>query len=219
MHVLPQLRKLERRYPTELQVVSVHSPKFPTERKTENLRRAVLRLRIEHPVVNDAEFLVWSLYSANAWPTMIFIDPNGDVIGRHAGEIDRDQPNPRLDQSPGQQAPLSHGVTAKPVTHLGFFTAQVKCRADRATGQQFHGLVVVDVQRIHHAGLIDVVPQAIKTFQQAPPLTKSANRLAVQLEIGNLEIPGIGVRPNSEGFQSRSQVGRTVESHTWQCHV
>ena len=88
MHVLPQLRKLERRYPNELQVVSVHSPKFPAEREIENLRRAVLRLRIEHPVVNDAEFLVWSLYSATAWPTMIFIDPNGDVIARHAGEID-----------------------------------------------------------------------------------------------------------------------------------
>jgi len=97
MHVLPQLRKLERRYPTELQVVSVHSPKFPTERKTENLRRAVLRLRIEHPVVNDAEFLVWSLYSANAWPTMIFIDPNGDVIGRHAGEIEAESVVPLVE--------------------------------------------------------------------------------------------------------------------------
>ena len=96
-------------------------------------------------------------------------------------------------------------MTAKPVTHLGFFTAQIKGRADRATGQQFDGLVVVDIQRIHHAGLIDVVPQAIKTFQQATPLAKPANHLAVQLEVGNLEIPGIGVRPNPEGFQSGSQ--------------
>ena len=39
MHVLPQLRKLEHRYPTELQVISVHSPKFPAERESDNLRR------------------------------------------------------------------------------------------------------------------------------------------------------------------------------------
>lgn len=90
MHVLPQLRKLEHRYPTELQVISVHSPKFPAERESDNLRRAILRLRIEHPVINDRDFLVWTLYSPRAWPTLIFLDPEGRIIGRHSGEIDAD---------------------------------------------------------------------------------------------------------------------------------
>lgn len=90
MHVIPQLRKLERQYPDELQVVSVHSPKFPTERESANLKQAVLRLRIEHPVINDADFALWREYGARAWPTLYFIDPRGNVIGRHEGELPAD---------------------------------------------------------------------------------------------------------------------------------
>ena len=85
--MLPQLRKLERRYADELVVVSVHSPKFPTERETPALRQAVLRHRIEHPVLNDRDFMYWRAFGARAWPTMYFIDPRGNVIGRHEGEI------------------------------------------------------------------------------------------------------------------------------------
>ena len=84
------MRELERRYPQELQVISVHSPKFPTERETANLRQAVLRHRIEHPVLNDADFQLWKQYDTRAWPTLFFIDPKGNVIGRHEGELTAD---------------------------------------------------------------------------------------------------------------------------------
>jgi hypothetical protein len=43
MHTLPQLRKIERKYGDRVIVVGVHSPKFPAERETANLREAVLR--------------------------------------------------------------------------------------------------------------------------------------------------------------------------------
>ena len=56
MHVFPQLRKLEQKYEEELAVVGVHSAKFVAEKDTANLRKAVLRYEIEHPVVNDADF-------------------------------------------------------------------------------------------------------------------------------------------------------------------
>lgn len=88
MHIFPQLRKLERTYPNEVAVVGVHSPKFPAERETENLRAAVLRYGIEHPVVNDRDFRIWQAYAGRAWPTLFFIDPRGRVIGKHEGEID-----------------------------------------------------------------------------------------------------------------------------------
>ena len=97
MHVLPQLRKLERRYPVTVQVISVHSPKFPTERENANLRQAVLRHRIEHPVVNDRDFGVWQQFGARAWPTIFFIDPTGAVIGRHEGEILSEMLEPVID--------------------------------------------------------------------------------------------------------------------------
>ena len=71
----------------ELAVVGVHSAKFSAEQDTHNLRKAILRYDIEHPVVNDKEFRVWNDYGARAWPTLIFIDPQGKVIGKHEGEI------------------------------------------------------------------------------------------------------------------------------------
>ncbi|MBI4308496.1 MAG: alkyl hydroperoxide reductase [Chloroflexi bacterium] len=87
MHVIPQLRKLEQKYRQEMVVIGVHSAKFTSEKQTENIRKAVLRYGIEHPVVNDRESLVWRQYAARAWPTLMFIDPVGKVIGKHEGEI------------------------------------------------------------------------------------------------------------------------------------
>ncbi len=87
MHVFPQLRKLEHKYKNELAVIGVHSAKFTSERDTDNLRKAVLRYELEHPVINDDQFVVWKQYSGRAWPTLIFIDPQGKIIGKHEGEI------------------------------------------------------------------------------------------------------------------------------------
>ena len=87
MHLFPQLRKLEQKYVTELAVIGVHSAKFNAERATQNVRQAILRYDIGHPVVNDWEFAVWKAYGVRAWPTLMFIDPEGKVIGKHEGEI------------------------------------------------------------------------------------------------------------------------------------
>ena len=54
MHILPMLKQLEEKYPNQLVVIGVHSPKFNTEKDIENIRRAVLRYEISHPVINDS---------------------------------------------------------------------------------------------------------------------------------------------------------------------
>jgi len=90
MHILPQLRKLERKYAGALQVIGVHSAKFRAEQATEAVRDAILRYGIEHPVVNDRDFRVWQEYAVRAWPTLMFIDPHGKVIGKHEGEFQLD---------------------------------------------------------------------------------------------------------------------------------
>ena len=94
MHTFPQLRKIERKYGDRVVVVGVHSPKFPAERETANLREAVLRYRIEHPVVNDRDFAVWNQFGGRAWPTLMFVDPQGRVIGKHEGELPFEQFDP-----------------------------------------------------------------------------------------------------------------------------
>lgn len=81
------MRKLEEKYADELVVVGVHSAKFTAEKDYENVRKAVLRYEIEHPVVNDKDFEVWQQYGARAWPTLMFIDPEGKVLGKHEGEF------------------------------------------------------------------------------------------------------------------------------------
>jgi len=48
MHIIPDLKKLEKKYPNELVVIGVHSAKFENEKDTENIRRIVLRYEIEH---------------------------------------------------------------------------------------------------------------------------------------------------------------------------
>ncbi len=96
MHVLPQLRKLEEIFPEELVVLGVHSGKFHAERVTANIRQAVLRLGIEHPVVNDRHFRVWRAYNVSAWPTLVFLDPTGHYIDSHPGEITAEAIQPLL---------------------------------------------------------------------------------------------------------------------------
>jgi sugar lactone lactonase YvrE len=81
------LRKLERKYDRRLAVVGVHSPKFTTEQETDSLLAAIKRLNVGHPVVNDRDFRVWREYAVRAWPTLMFVDPAGKVIGKHEGEI------------------------------------------------------------------------------------------------------------------------------------
>lgn len=81
------MRRLERKWNRELVVVGVHSPKFIGERDTESVRQAVLRLEVGHPVINDRDFRVWKAYAARAWPTLMFIDPQGNVISKHEGEL------------------------------------------------------------------------------------------------------------------------------------
>jgi hypothetical protein len=85
------LRRLEKKYEKELVVIGVHSAKFPNEKDSDNLQNAVRRYQLEHPVINDGHFQVWQQYSCRAWPTLMFIDPQGNVIGKHEGEMSFEQ--------------------------------------------------------------------------------------------------------------------------------
>ncbi|HEU4510137.1 MAG TPA: thioredoxin-like domain-containing protein [Pyrinomonadaceae bacterium] len=86
IHIIPDLKKLEAKYPNNLVVIGVHSAKFQNEKETENIRRIILRYEIEHPVYNDSEYAVWQSYGVRAWPTRVLIDPAGYVIAGVSGE-------------------------------------------------------------------------------------------------------------------------------------
>ena len=86
IHVLPDFAKLEKKYANELVVVGVHSAKFENEKDTASIRKAILRYQIEHPVVNDADHKIWDKYEVEAWPTVVVIDPEGNLVGYTSGE-------------------------------------------------------------------------------------------------------------------------------------
>lgn len=88
MQILPTLRRVEEAFPEEVVVIGIHSPKFTAERAAGNVAAAIARYGIVHPVIHDPEFRLWREYAVRAWPTLIFVSPDGRVIGQHSGEPD-----------------------------------------------------------------------------------------------------------------------------------
>ncbi len=85
-HVLPDLAKLEAKYPNQLVVIGIHTAKFDAEKDTENIRSKVREYGIKHPVANDANQAIWDRFGARSWPTLVLIDASGKPAGRFAGE-------------------------------------------------------------------------------------------------------------------------------------
>lgn len=92
LHMIPVYKQLEEKYPDELVVVGIHSAKFENEGETRNIQEIVQRYGITHPVVNDNQFIMWQMYERFlgqrlAWPTLVLIDPRGNVLAAQSGEI------------------------------------------------------------------------------------------------------------------------------------
>ena len=108
------------------------------------MRYAARRHRLEHPVVNDRDFQIWQTYGVRAWPTMVFVDPLGHVIGFHSGEapfealdravtriLNEHRPNGVVTDAPldvMEQAPDSDTGLAFPGKVLATGDAAIHCR-------------------------------------------------------------------------------------------
>ncbi len=86
LHILHDLKYLEKKYKQYLTVIGIHSAKFDHEQEVENIRQAILRYDIEHPVLIDQNYDVWQQYTVRGWPTLVLIDPKGYYVGSVAGE-------------------------------------------------------------------------------------------------------------------------------------
>lgn len=85
-HVLAELRPIEAEFADLLTVVGVHSPKFEFEKDANAIRSAVQRHGVEHPVLNDPEMATWQAYRVRGWPTLVLVDPIGEIVGTWSGE-------------------------------------------------------------------------------------------------------------------------------------
>jgi thiol-disulfide isomerase/thioredoxin len=86
LHVLDELRGLEREFADVLVVVGVHSPKFAHEADHDAVVAAVERYDVRHPVLDDPELAMWRQYAVRAWPTLVLVDPEGYVVAQASGE-------------------------------------------------------------------------------------------------------------------------------------
>ena len=87
IHILPDLEELEERYAGyPVAFVGVHSAKFDNEKVSENIRNAVLRYEIAHPVVNDDTMQMWQRIGVRSWPSMAVVGPKGNLLLLVSGE-------------------------------------------------------------------------------------------------------------------------------------
>ena len=87
MHMLPVLARLEDAYRNApVVIIGVHSAKYTEEQKPENITEAISRYEVRHPVIVDQGMQIWKAYGANAWPTLVVIDPTGSIAYKRAGE-------------------------------------------------------------------------------------------------------------------------------------
>jgi len=86
MHILPDLKRLEEEFPDDLVVIGAHSAKFQNEKDTDNIREAILRYGIHHPVINDHDFLLWQFFGVQAWPSFVVLDSQGALRVSTSGE-------------------------------------------------------------------------------------------------------------------------------------
>jgi cytochrome c biogenesis protein CcdA/thiol-disulfide isomerase/thioredoxin len=84
---LPYVNQWARRYADQgLVVIGMHTPEYAYERIVDNVRQAIKRLDIQHPVAIDNQYRVWNAFGNHYWPAHYFIDSNGRMRYLHVGE-------------------------------------------------------------------------------------------------------------------------------------
>jgi thiol-disulfide isomerase/thioredoxin len=138
IRTLPYVRAWAERYRDHgLVVVGAHAPEFPFERNLDNVRDAVRDMRVEHPVVIDNDYAIWSAFSNRFWPALYFVDAEGTVRHHHFGEGEYESSERALQEllteagaedvgselvgvvGDGVEAPADWGDLRSPETYLG----------------------------------------------------------------------------------------------------
>jgi thiol-disulfide isomerase/thioredoxin len=86
LHVIDELKPIEKEFADVLVVVGVHSPKFVHEADHAAVVAAVERYEVHHPVLDDPDMTTWDAFAVRAWPTLVVIDPEGYVVAQASGE-------------------------------------------------------------------------------------------------------------------------------------
>jgi cytochrome c biogenesis protein CcdA/thiol-disulfide isomerase/thioredoxin len=72
-------------------IIGVHTPEFEFEKNTNNVQKAIDMYKINYPVAQDNNYVVWNNYQNEYWPAEYLIDANGIIRRTHFGEGEYDQ--------------------------------------------------------------------------------------------------------------------------------
>ncbi len=85
IRAVENLDEIATSWPDQVVALAVHTPRFPYEDDERRLAQAIVRHRLEVPVVHDPDYLTWNRYDPPGWPATAVIDRNGRVIGMAPG--------------------------------------------------------------------------------------------------------------------------------------
>ena len=141
IRTLPYVRAWARTYRDRgLVVVGAHAPEFAFERELEGVRRAMAAMGVEHPIVLDNEYAIWTAFGNRYWPALYVLDGDGRVRHRHFGEGAYDTSETAIQQllgvdgetvqlePSGIEAPADWDTLASPETYVG------RARGERRSG-------------------------------------------------------------------------------------
>jgi thiol-disulfide isomerase/thioredoxin len=102
---LPSVTSWHKKYASKgLQTIGIHTPEFPFERDSKNIRRAMTKHGITYPVGVDNDFQTWKAFKNEYWPHLFIADRQGIIRYDHIGEGAYDQTEAKIRQLLGQAA-------------------------------------------------------------------------------------------------------------------
>lgn len=83
----PYINAWDEKYRNQgLIIIGIHTPEFAFEKDIDNVREAMKKFGITHPIVLDNDYGTWRAWGNQYWPREYLIDINGNVVYDHAGE-------------------------------------------------------------------------------------------------------------------------------------
>ncbi|KAI5705598.1 hypothetical protein M8J76_011045 [Diaphorina citri] len=160
MHILPDLKEIEEKFPVEkgLVVVGVHYAKFTNEKLSSNIEAAVHRYEINHPVVNDESGHMWNELDVNCWPTLVVLAPGSIPVLHLQGEGNKElllifievlielmEENNKLSKLPIPEIKVTSSLIGLgPLKYPGKVSTQHNILAISDTG--YHRIIIADLQ-------------------------------------------------------------------------
>ena len=69
-------------------IIGVHTPEFDGEKKIENVKAQLEKLKIDYPVLLDNQNANWNRWNQQYWPTVYLVDKAGKIRAKWEGELD-----------------------------------------------------------------------------------------------------------------------------------